>query len=97
ALPGALLQVPPGYFQVATPAQAFWTPLGVLGRYLALTVWPHPLSADYSYRAIPFADGPLDVAPVLAGALACALAAWTLRRKLPSLGAGLAWFGLALL
>lgn len=99
AMAGALLPVQAGYFQVATPAQAFWTPVGVLGRYLKLSVWPHPLSADYAYQQIPFADGPLDpvVAATLVTIVALAVVAVRARKQLPALGLGLAWFGLALL
>jgi hypothetical protein len=39
----------------------FWsarlTALSVMGRYLALIVWPAHLSADYSFSQIPFASG----------------------------------------
>lgn len=31
--------------------------LSVLGRYLALTIWPHPLSVDYSFDAIGIGPG----------------------------------------
>lgn len=31
--------------------------LSVLGRYLALTVWPHPLSVDYSFDALGIGPG----------------------------------------
>jgi tetratricopeptide (TPR) repeat protein len=64
----------------------FWsarlTAIGVIGRQFALLVWPMRLSADYSYNAIPIANG-LD-GPVLAGLAvlldAAALALWGYRR-----------------
>jgi hypothetical protein len=41
----------------------FWTgrltAIKVMGKYLGLLVWPAHLSADYSYRQIPLADGSL--------------------------------------
>jgi hypothetical protein len=99
AMAGALLPVQAGYFQVATPAQAFFTPVAVLGRYLKLGVWPHPLSADYAYQQIPFANGPLDpvVAATLVTIVALTVIAVRARKQLPALGLGLAWFGIALL
>ncbi len=36
------------------------TPLVLLGKYLNLLVWPHPLCYDYSYNAIPVATGLAD-------------------------------------
>jgi len=36
------------------------TPFVLLGKYLNLLVWPHPLCYDYSYNAIPVATGLAD-------------------------------------
>lgn len=40
----------------ATPAQKLATEIQVLLQYLKLLILPHPLIADYSYRAIPYAS-----------------------------------------
>lgn len=59
------------------------TALKVAGRYLWLCVWPVPLSADYSYNAIPVARS-LAESGVLSGLMAViallALTAWAFRR-----------------
>jgi hypothetical protein len=66
----------------------------VLGRYLSLLIWPHPLCADYSYAAIPFSPGLLSARTALtvAALAAAALGAWWSRRDFPSLGLALALF-----
>lgn len=56
--------------------------IAVLGRYLALTVWPHPLAVDYSFDALGI--GPAFVADeysLIAGIsiLSLALVAWRVR------------------
>ncbi len=38
----------------ATPVEALATKIFVLGKYLLLLLFPHPLSADYSYPHFPF-------------------------------------------
>lgn len=58
------------------------TALGVLARYLWLTVWPATLSADYSYPQIPLATpAPLDW--LIAAIVPCGLIAalFALRRR----------------
>ena len=40
----------------ATPVETWATKIAVLLRYPRLLVFPHPLSADYSYRQIPYVD-----------------------------------------
>ncbi len=92
ALGAATLPDAAQYFVVATPAQAMVTAIDVLGREAALTVWPHPLAADYSYPALPIASWPHALA-TLVGALVLALSArrWQ-RLRLP-----LAWFAVAIL
>jgi Tfp pilus assembly protein PilF len=52
------------------------TGVGLLGKYLGLLAWPHPLCCDYSYRQIPVAtsvtDGPVLVGVAwIAGIAAC--------------------------
>jgi protein O-mannosyl-transferase len=92
ALAGTTLPAPAEYFVVATRAQGFVTALDVLGRYLALMVWPHPLCADYSYPALPIASLP-RAALTAAVVIALGLAAWRVRAlRLP-----LGWLGLTLL
>lgn len=65
---------------------AFWpgrlTAVGVIGRQIALMAWPWRLSADYSYNAIPLANG---LTAAVAGGIAvllgaAALAFWGFRR-----------------
>jgi protein O-mannosyl-transferase len=43
-------------YLLATPAQTWATKLFVLLQYLRLLIWPHPLSADYSYRHFAYRD-----------------------------------------
>ncbi|PCJ89612.1 MAG: hypothetical protein COA57_01720 [Flavobacteriales bacterium] len=50
---GEILNAP---FLYATAAQAFATKIFVLGKYLGLLVFPHPLSYDYSYNQIPYLE-----------------------------------------
>ena len=73
------------------------TALRVLGRELALLVWPARLSCDYSYNAIPLSSG-IDAGALAALAVLAALAAaalWCFRRR-PAIFFLLA-FGLAAL
>jgi len=37
------------------------TPVVLLGKYVGLLIWPHPLCHDYSYNAIPICETPLDL------------------------------------
>jgi hypothetical protein len=64
----------------------FWsgrlTAIGVIGRQAALLVWPMRLSADYSYNAVPLANG---LTAAVCGGIALLLAAaaiavWAYRR-----------------
>lgn len=41
-------------YQLATPVQKAATKIYVAFEYIKLLVWPHPLSADYSYSQIPY-------------------------------------------
>jgi hypothetical protein len=53
------------------------TALKVLGKYLALLVWPWPLSADYSYNQIPlFTGGDWPWLVVLAAGIVLGVCAW---------------------
>jgi Tfp pilus assembly protein PilF len=36
------------------------TPLVLLGKYVSLLIWPHPMSCDYSYNALPICESPLE-------------------------------------
>jgi len=62
--------------------QGRFTAIGVIGRQAALLVWPLRLSADYSYNAVPLANGVTGA--VLGGitvlVLAAAFAMWGYRR-----------------
>lgn len=64
----------------------------VLGRYLQLTVWPWPLSVDYSYDALGIGAGfrgdPYGAAAVVA-CVALATAAWRTRSSDPAVTFGL--------
>ena len=40
----------------ATPVQALASKLAVLAEYIKLLLYPHPLSADYTYNQIPYTD-----------------------------------------
>ncbi|MCU1282179.1 MAG: repeat-containing protein, partial [bacterium] len=92
ALAGAMLPSPAEYFVVASRWQAMVTAVDVLGRDLGLLVWPHPLSADYSYPSLPIASASRALAS--AGVLALlALSAWRWRAlRLP-----VVWFALTIL
>ena len=92
ALGAATLPDAAQYFVVATPAQSLVTAIDVLGREAALTVWPHPLAADYSYPALPIASWPHALA-TLAGALVLVL----LARRWRPVRLPLAWLAITLL
>jgi tetratricopeptide (TPR) repeat protein len=58
--------------------------LSVLGRYLALTIWPHPLSVDYSFDALGIGPGFLAdryTAFALLGLSGLAVAGYTRGRR----------------
>jgi tetratricopeptide (TPR) repeat protein len=56
--------------------------LSVLGRYLALTAWPYPLSVDYSYDALGIAAGYRgDVYAVVAIAACAGFLVWAWRQR----------------
>ena len=62
--------------------------LSVMGHYLWLLLWPHPLSADYSYNAL--AIGPGFIADrysivALVAMVAGAAAVWRTRRREPAI------------
>ncbi|HET8946143.1 MAG TPA: tetratricopeptide repeat protein [Candidatus Polarisedimenticolia bacterium] len=62
--------------------------LAVVPRIARLLVWPHPLSADYSYAQIPLPSGPLDPRVLFGAAIALGVVAagiLALRRR-PALG-----------
>lgn len=80
------------------PGWRFTSSVAVLGRYLALLLWPWRLSYDYSYNQIPLA-GPWDwrflaAAVVHVGLLA--VAAWGVWRK-HVLGYAILWYAVMLL
>lgn len=69
----------------ATPLQGWLTAIGVLGRYLALLVFPRRLACDYSYGQIPLygeenAAGDRMI-PWLSLLLLLGLAWWVIRRR----------------
>ena len=89
AIIGTMTKVsPPGILEnvlVAAPdaATRLATAFHVLGNYLRLLVWPHPLVSDYSYRQIPLVgwNDPAAVLSLLAHAGALAFAAVRFRSK----------------
>ncbi|HEX7794046.1 MAG TPA: hypothetical protein VF456_06830 [Vicinamibacterales bacterium] len=60
-LAGSRVDIP--YVDNPITGAGFWTgcitAIGVMGRYLALLLWPAHLSADYSFSQIPLASGSL--------------------------------------
>ena len=73
------------------------TALLVAARYAALLVWPHRLSIDWSYDAVPPAGSLLEAGPILGGLLllgGLAAAAVLLRRR-PAAAFGLLLLGLS--
>ncbi len=82
----------------ATPVQKLASECAVLFRYAVLAVFPHPLSADYSYKQIPYSDFS-DIKAWLGIVLYAVLAVWCVvaLRKRSSVGWGLAVFLLFLL
>ena len=54
--------------------------LSLLGRYLALLVWPHPLSVDYSFNALGIGPGFIGDRYSLVAVAAIALSVWLVRR-----------------
>jgi tetratricopeptide (TPR) repeat protein len=73
------------------------TALAVLARYAVLLVAPLRLSIDYSFRAIPLADGLLDPWALGGAALVAAWAVGLLRawRRSPAAAFALAWTGIS--
>jgi tetratricopeptide (TPR) repeat protein len=75
------------------------TGIAVLGRGLALLVFPATLSPDYSYAAIPLVETPFDLR-FLASAAAIAAIAWLSfrgARRLPLLAFAVLWYGASIL
>lgn len=64
-------------YLLATAIQKYCTIILVLGYYLKLLVWPHPLSFDYSYEQIPYV-GPTDPGFLLSLVLHIGLLAYAL-------------------
>lgn len=89
---------------IAVPWQAVYespkvrllTMAGIMGDYLRLLLWPHPLQGDYSPRPVRgwLAPGPILSALAWLGLLALA---WSLRRRSPLAAFGLFWTPIALL
>lgn len=71
----------------ATPGEAFATKLFVLLKYLQLLIFPHPLSADYSYNTIHYRKF-IDAGVLLSVAVHLGLAAlaWVYTRRRHVLG-----------
>ncbi|HZG01935.1 MAG TPA: hypothetical protein VEY71_13095, partial [Chitinophagales bacterium] len=53
---GGIQEIMNAPYLYATASQALATKLLVLGMYIKLLFWPHPLSYDYSYNQIPYVD-----------------------------------------
>lgn len=74
--------------------ERIWGALGVLGRGFKLTVWPWPLSLDYSYAQV--LPGGMETALYAAAGLAALLGwgwlAWRWRGEAPWAGQGFALF-----
>lgn len=51
---GEITEVLNNPYVYATPVQKFATEIFVLIKYLRLLIFPHPLSADYSWQTIPY-------------------------------------------
>ena len=73
--------------------------LAVVPRIARLLLWPHPLSADYSYAQIPLASGAADPMVLLGFGLLAGviLAGAILLRRAPALGLALLFVPLSLL
>jgi tetratricopeptide (TPR) repeat protein/NADH:ubiquinone oxidoreductase subunit 3 (subunit A) len=54
--PGSAPDILNDPYMLATTAQTYASIFVVLLDYIRLLVWPHPLSADYSYHQLPYAD-----------------------------------------
>ncbi|RMF25480.1 MAG: tetratricopeptide repeat protein [Deltaproteobacteria bacterium] len=86
---GDLLDNP---LSVLGPGRRLLGALSILGRYVSLVLWPHPLSVDYSYDATGIGPGFTGDLYTLVGALAAALgcyAAWKTRRSHPAVSMSL--------
>jgi protein O-mannosyl-transferase len=99
AMHGHPLVQPAAYFLLGTPGQNTLTAVDALGRYALLLLWPHPLSADYSYQALPASSGLLDprTALTLVALVALLALGLRLRRTFPPLLLSLGLFLAALL
>jgi protein O-mannosyl-transferase len=53
---GEITEVLNNPFVYATPVQARATEIFILIKYLRLLIFPHPLSADYSWKTIPYSN-----------------------------------------
>ncbi len=87
--PGDRLDNP---LSVLPPWQRILGALSVLGRYLVLSVWPHPLSIDYSYDALGIRAGfagDVYTAIALVSCVLLALAGWRSRRRCVAIPLGL--------
>ncbi|MEO1437892.1 MAG: tetratricopeptide repeat protein, partial [Bacteroidota bacterium] len=77
--------------------EEFATNTSVMGRYLGLMFFPHPLSYDYSYNQIPIiglaAPGFLVSFVAYLGLMAAAV--WLMFRQ-QAIGFGIVWFGMML-
>jgi Flp pilus assembly protein TadD len=71
----------------------------VLGRYLWLLLFPHHLSADYSYNVIPLsrAIGEPAVLLTLVAVASLAVLVWIARHRRPALCFGVVFLGIAIL
>ncbi len=86
------------YFGGVDGGTTLCTLLGIGARYLWLLVFPYPLSPDYTWESIPFANGllePWTIAGLLALPTLLAATGYLLVRRTPTAfgaGLGLLWF-----
>ncbi|HBL17230.1 MAG: hypothetical protein A2X36_06905 [Elusimicrobia bacterium GWA2_69_24] len=87
-------EIPPWRRIYEEPWTRLFTMSEVLGSYLKLFLWPHPLQGDYSPALVDSPGGGVWLAWLGWGALL--LAAWTLRRRSPLIAFGAAWMAVSL-
>ncbi len=90
--PGKFIPVMDNVLGGAEPIERVLTAIGLLGKYLGLLAWPHPLCCDYSHAQIPVARAVTDP-PVLVGLAWLAgigVAIWMIKRWASAEGGGVA-------
>jgi len=86
--PGKFIPVMDNVLGGAEPVERVLTAIGLLGKYLGLLVWPHPLCCDYSYAQIPVARAVTNPAVLigLAWLAGIGVAIWMIKRGAPPEG-----------